>query len=177
MKNTPLSELRKKQNAYFRKIGILKPGRRRKRTIEYIVERTYEALPKKLKEYIDDRNQIVSVITNTIIQSGNAGQMNPYEALKQYAQYRQKKSGDNSKAYIYKRFREEATSVYNKYNSYVYRLGYSSARYFMENATISQEGSVITATLELPAKASGIVYEELHIEYDFSGQYLEAHMY
>lgn len=177
MKNTPLSELRKKQNAYFRKIGIVKPGRRKKSTIEYIVERTYEALPKRLKEYIDDKDQIISVITNTIIQSGNAGQMNPYEALKQFAQYRQKKSGDNTKAYIYRRFKEEATSVYNKYNTYVYRLGYSSARYFMENATISQEGSLITATLELPPKTSGIAYEELYIEYDFSGQFLDAQMY
>lgn len=177
MKNTPLRELRKKRDAYFRKIGIVTPGRRKKSTIEYIVERTYEALPKGLKGYIDDKAQIIKVVTNTIIQSGNAGQMNPYEALKQFAQYRQKKSGDNTKAFLYKRFKEETASVYNKYNTYVYRLGYSSAKFFMENAAMSQEGSLITAILKLPPKTNGITYEELYIEYDFSGHFFDAQMY
>lgn len=178
MKNMRLSNLRKKTNNYYKKIGVVKPDGKRSKTIEYIVERTFESLPKTLKSYIeDDKYQLVKVITNTIIQSGRQGEMNPYEALKQTALYKQKRSGANTKSYIYRIFREEESSLYAKYNSYVYRLGYSSSKYFLDNAEVYQKGSIIVAVLDLPEKGNGVIYETLHLEYDFSAQeMLEAYM-
>ena len=103
MKNTPLSELRKKSLQYFRKIGIVRGDGRRKKAIEYIVQKSYEALPKNIKKYIEDAEQIRTKVYNLIMAEGKSGEVEPYNALKQYAMDRKKKSGDNTKEYIYKR--------------------------------------------------------------------------
>ena len=105
MKNTPLSELRKKSLQYFRKIGIVRGDGRRKKSIEYIVQKSYEALPKNLKKYVEDPEQVKTSVYDSIMASGSAGEIEPYNAIKQYAMDRKKKSGDNTKEYIYKRFR------------------------------------------------------------------------
>lgn len=176
MKNTPLSELRKKSLQYFRKIGIVRGDGRRKKSIEFIVQKSYEALPKNLKKYIEDAEQIKTNLYNTIMASGKSGETEPYNALKQYAMDRKKRSGDNTKEYIYKRFKQEVSNVYSKYNSYVYRLGFSSAQYFKEKAELSQEGSIVHVEVELPKKESGVVYNYLYINYDFSSDYIDAKM-
>lgn len=177
MKNTPLSELKKKSLQYFRKIGIVRGDGRRKKSIEYIVQKSYEALPKNLKKYIEDAEQIKTNLYDTIMASGKSGEVEPYNALKQYAMDRKKRSGDNTKEYIYKRFRQEVPNVYSKYNSYVYRLGFSSAQYFKEkNAELSQDGSIVKIKVKLPEKESGVVYDYLYIYFDFSGDYIDAVM-
>ena len=78
MKNTPLSELRKKSLQYFRKIGIVRGDGRRKKAIEYIVQKSYEALPKNLKKYVEDPEQTKISVYNQIMASGGAGEN--YEA-------------------------------------------------------------------------------------------------
>lgn len=176
MKNTPLSELRKKSLQYFRKIGIVQGDGRRKKAIEYIVQKSYEALPKDLKKYVEDPEQAKSAVYNSIMTSGGVGEIDPYNALKQYATYRKKKSGDNTKEYIYKRFREEKPDVYSKYNSYVYRLGFSSAQYFKDTAKLEQDGSIVMVTTPLPPKSRGVTYSQLVISFDFSGEYMDAVM-
>lgn len=176
MKNTPLSELRKKSLQYFRKIGAVPGDRRREKSIKYIVQKSYEALPKNLKKYVEDPEQVKSSVYNIIMASEGYGVLDPYKALKQYATYRKKKSGDNTKEYIYKRFREEKPDVYSKYNSYVYRLGFSSAQYFKDNATLEQDGSIVMVTTPLPLKSSGVTYGKLVISFDFSGDYIDAEM-
>ena len=176
MKNTPLSELRKKSLQYFRKIGIVRGDGRRKKSIEYIVQKSYEALPKGLKKYVEDPEQAKSAVYNSIMASGSSGEIEPYNALKQYAADRKKKSGDNTKEYIYKRFRQEVSDVYSKYNSYVYRLGFSSAQYFKDNAKLEQDGSIVNVKVKLPKKESGVVYDYLYINFDFSGDYIDATM-
>lgn len=176
MKNTPLSELRKKSLQYFRKIGAVPGDRRHEKSIKYIVQKSYEALPKNLKKYVEDPEQIKSSVYNIIMASGGYGVLDPYKALKQYAMYRKKKSGDNTKEYIYKRFREEKPDVYSKYNSYVYRLGFSSAQYFKDNAKLERDGSIVTVTTPLPPKSRGVTYSQLVISFDFSDDYIDAEM-
>ena len=176
MKNTPLSELRKKSLQYFRKIGIVRGDGRRKKSIEYIVQKSYEALPKNIKKYIEDAEQVKDNLYNTIMASGKSGEVEPYNALKQYAMDRKKRSGDNTKEYIYKRFRQEVSGVYSKYNSYVYRLGFSSAQYFKEKAELSQDGSIVNVKVKLPEKTSGAAYDYLYVNFDFSGDYIDAKM-
>ena len=74
----PLSNLRKKHAAYFRRIGVVQAGRyTRRRRIEYIVQRSYDALPKKLKQYIDDPEQDIQGTVNLIIQNDSEGKANP----------------------------------------------------------------------------------------------------
>ena len=176
MKNTPLSELRKKQSRYFQNIGIVQGDKRRSKSIKYIIERSYDALSKDLKGYIEDAEQIKANVYNLIMASGKSGEIDPYNALKQYATHRKKKSGDNTKEYIYKRFREEKPDVYSKYNSYVYRLGFSSAQYFKDNAKLEQDGSIVMVTTPLPPKSRGVTYSQLVISFDFSGDYIDAKM-
>lgn len=176
MKNTPLSELRKKSLQYFRKIGIVRGDGRRKKSIEYIVQKSYEALPKNLKKYVEDPEQVKTSVYDSIMASGSAGEIEPYNAIKQYAMDRKKKSGDNTKEYIYKWFREEKPDVYSKYNSYVYRLGFSSAQWFKDNAKLEQDGSIVMITTPLPPKSRGVTYSQLVISFDFSGDYIDAKM-
>lgn len=176
MKNTPLSELRKKQSRYFQNIGIVQGDKRRSKSIKYIIARSYDALPKDLKGYIEDAEQIKANVYNLIMASGKSGEIEPYNALKQYAMDRKRRSGNNTKEYIYKRFRQEVPDVYSKYNSYVYRLGFSSAKYFKEKAELSQDGSIVTVTVKLPEKTSGTAYNYLYITYDFSSDYIDAKM-
>lgn len=176
MKNTPLSELRKKSLQYFRKIGIVRGDGRRKKAIEYIVQKSYEALSKNLKKYVEDPEQTKISVYNSIMASGSGGEIEPYNAIKQYAMDRKKKSGDNTKEYIYKRFREEKSNVYSKYNSYVYRLGFSSAQYFKDNAKLEQDGSIVIVTTPLPPKSRGVTYSQLIILFDFSDDYIDAEM-
>lgn len=176
MRNMRLSEIRRKKDTYFKKIGILTPRGRRKSSIEYIVARSYEALPKKYKSFIESPDQIIKVLTNMIVQSGEKGQINPYKALLENAKYKYRSSYAGTKEDIYKRFRQEYSDVYNHYNTYVYRLGFSASNYFYTNVKLSQEGSIVTATLQLPKKTTGIVYNELYIEMDYSGDYFFAEM-
>ena len=172
MRNTPLSKLRKKKTNYFRRIGIVRKGRRRKTTIEYIVRRSYEALPKNLKEYIEDPEQAIKQLSHMI----NLGyeNINPYEALRQAANYTKRKSGDNTKQFIWNRFRTERASQYNSLNAAMYRAGYSARNYFIENVVYTQSGSEITAYCELPRTTK---YSMLEIIYDFSGQYFDAFLF
>ena len=176
MKNTPLSELRKKQSRYFQNIGIVQGDKRRSKSIKYIIERSYDALPKDLKGYIEDAEQIKANVYNLIMASGKSGEIEPYNALKQYAMDRKRRSGNNTKEYIYKRFRQEVPDVYSKYNSYVYRLGFSSAQYFKDNAKLEQDGSIVTVTTPLPPKSRGVTYSQLVLSFDFSGDYIDAKM-
>ena len=173
MKNTPLSKIRKKPISYFRNLGTVRKGRRKKSTIEYIVRRSYEALPRNLREYIEDPEQAIQALTNMISHSND---INPYEALKQSAKYTRMKSGDNTKQFIWNRFRTETPTLYAKFNSYMYRQGLSARNYFMENVTTSQEGSWIEAYCELPAGAK-VSYSMLEINYDFSGHEFNAYLY
>lgn len=172
MRNMRLSEIRRKKDTYFRKIGILTPRGRRKSSIEYIVARSYEALPKRFKAVIKNPDQIIKVLTNMIVQFGEEGKINPYKAFLENA----RSNYAGTKEDIYKRFRQEYSDVYNHYNTYVYRLGFSASNYFYTNVKLSQEGSLVTATLQLPKKTTGIVYNELYIEMDYSGDYFFAEM-
>lgn len=175
MKNMPLREIRKKGQSYFRNLGIVRKGRKRASTIEYIVKRAYEALPKNLKKYIENPKQAITVISRMIIYEGDRLEVEPYKALKQAASYQKKKSGDNTKQFLYTRFRLEEPSIYSHYNTYMYRLGFSARNYFMDNVVIEQDGSIVRAICELPTKV-GVSYNNLELTYDFSGVDFSAYM-
>lgn len=181
MRNMQLDKLKRHSDKYFKtKIGIVKPDKFTRREIRYITKRSYQALTKEQKKYIENPSQIIENIVNQIVVSGEVGKINPFNALKQYSQQRQRETNPRIEfaKETFAMFRQEYPSLYAKYNSYMYRLGYSSANYFYENAEWNARGSVVTATLELPTKLSGVVYETLEITRDASDStYLVAEMW
>lgn len=180
MSSLRLSDLRNKSNKWFKNYGIItKEKRTSQRTIEYFVNRAYEALPKKYKGYLEsEKERILNVAIHSIMLEGSESKWNVYEALKQRAQAIYKASGHQTAEFVYKCFREQRPDLYAKYNSYVYRLGFSSAKYFKSNFDYTSQGSRIYADVKLPAKFTGVIYGGLFIEFDFSGKMIiSAQMY
>lgn len=176
MKNLPLSKLRKKTNNYFKKLGVIEKGRRKKTTIEYIVQRTYESLPKKVKQFIEDPEQAVKSLTNLIM--AGYDQIDAYKALTENARYNRKKLRYDTREDLWKEFKSKEPALYAKYNSYMYRQGLSAKWYWWEHVEYSVDGSYIYSTCELPKRTNGVVqYEILEINYDYSGYDMEAYLY
>ena len=176
MKNMQLSKLRKRSLNYFKKIGKVKYES--KKISDYIANKSYEALSKTLKSYIkEEKSQIVKLVTNLISTSGDEG-IDVYQAIKSYASNRYNKTHSMQKSEIWEAFKARESSVYYKYNSYIYRLGYSASRYWFENVTFTNlDGSLVTTELVLPTKTSGTIYNTLEIIYNYSDGYIEAMMY
>lgn len=186
MKNMRLSKLKKRSNKYFKNLGVVTSEGKSKKTIEYIVRRSYEALPKRLKEFVENPERIIQVATNTIIQAGRGGQFSPYKALMSMAQSKQRTSYYGTKMLIFKEFRVQEPSVYAKYNSYMFRRGFSSVKYWLDNVGLSIDGKIARticelppATLRAPHKAGRpqSYYTALEIQYDLSTGDLTAYMY
>lgn len=168
MKSTPLNKLKKKPKKYFRNLGILKKGRRKKSTIRLIVEKSYEALPREFrKASAGKKTEFIEIMTNRIWYDVG-GEYNVYKALEQATKHEYLHGWGGTLDEVYKRFRTELPSQYAKYYSYVYRLGYSPAKWFFENGSPSLSGSVITVVVELPIKTQGQVYQYLEVRYDKS---------
>lgn len=147
---------------------------------DYSVIKAFEELPKYMKEGIDI--QRAAALISKDIQLGynidkNTGEVKKAkEIVRSYAGAVYRRTGKGTLRDVYKRFRNESSNVYSKYNTYIYRLGYSASQYFYENAEISQEGSLISIVVGLPEK-EGISYSILLIEYDYSGGEFVANMY
>ena len=184
MKSTQLSNLTMKQlkkiksKTFYRKLGVVRPGRRKRSTIKYIVEKSYEALPKAYKDFSQEfKNYLIENTVNTIMVSGASGEVEPYQAMFQQLKRSYKHGWEGTKRDIYTAFREQCPDVYAKYNTYVYRTGHSASTWFYDNADLkSTHGSIVTITVELPFKAKGIVYNTLTIVFNYSGQEIEANM-
>jgi hypothetical protein len=175
MKNLPLSKLRKRSKNYFRQLGVIKKGRRKKTTIEYIVKKTYEALPKNIQKFIEDPEQTIKSLTNMI----NAGydDINPYAAMKESARYQRKKMRYDTREELWREFKNKEPQVYSKFNSYMYRQGLSAKYYWWDHVEYSVDGSYLYSTCELPVRSSGVQYTTLEINYDYSGYDMEAYLY
>lgn len=174
MKNLPLSKLRKRSKNYFRQLGVVHKGRRKKTTIEYIVKRTFEALPKKLQKFIEDPEQLIKGLTNMI----NVGydSIDPYKAMYEQAVHHRKMRYD-TKDELWREFKNKEPQVYAKYNSYMYRQGLSAKYYWWEHVEYSVDGSYLYSTCELPVRAGRVQYTTLEINYDYSGYDMEAYLY
>lgn len=170
MRNMRLSELRKKSNKYFRNIRL--NNKSSKRLVEYTIRRAYDSLPSYAKKLLEtDKEKYIANAINTSLQSDK--EYSPYRALRSVAQ---SLSGKTSQALIvFRRFRELEPSIYAKYNSYMFRNGYSASQQFYGNSRWNSKGSRVYIITELPERSKGVHYNYLLIEYDFSGpSYLKA---
>jgi asparagine synthetase A len=170
-----LNKENKKKHRYDK---IIRPEGRDIHSIEEIVRKIYDSLKKEEKYFIEDAEQSIMVLSHTIMVDGEEGRVNPYATLIKNSESNARSEHRDTFRVIWEAFKAEKQALYNKYNSYMFRRGYKSTQYFFENATLSQDGSLWTADLELPKAPFGkISYETLSIEYDFSGNYItEAFM-
>lgn len=166
----------KKNRNYYRKLTIRK-GRKNKTTIEKLVAKAFYSLTKKEMQMIDNPEQIIKTVTN-LIWADSQLSLSPYQAISAYAKQRGRLNKMGTKMDIWKMFRTdgETRSVYNKFNSYMYRNGYSASKYWFDNVTIKIDRSVVFAICELPTKTKGVNYSTLEIEYNYSGGEIYAYM-
>ena len=176
-RNLTLKELRKKSESYYRGNAIIKKGRRRNKTIEYIVERTFEALPKSLRKYLEEsKESIITNLTNQIVVYKDQD-INPYGALMQMAKFAKRRTGDGTKEYIWSRFIHDYHITYQRFYHYMRSIGYKASDYWFENVEISQSGSIVYADCSLPNLGARTKYYTLEIEFNFSGDEMQAILY
>ena len=171
-----------KNKKFFKDTGIITPKGRTENTIRYIVTKAYENLPKNLKDFSKGwKDSTIKYTTLSIMNSGEDGEIEPYKAMLKAISDTYSNSWEGTKRDIYKQFKDQYPSLYSKYNTYVYRLGYSSAKYFYDNVDIEKRtGSIYTLKVKLPFKLQKndrtIIYDELVIIYNYSGPSMTATM-
>ena len=170
-----LSDLKKKGNNYFKRLGVISPKGKNKETIEYIVQRTYESLPKNTRKFIKAPNLTLKITANRVYQSGESG-FDVRGSLIELARHERRASWYETKKEIWSAFKEQETTIYFRYNSYMSRNGYKSTSYWFDNVTIRQDGVIITTICELPylddslprRRRRRVKYQVLEIRYDIS---------
>lgn len=170
MKNTQLHKrVKKKTGKAGKKISKIEKLRRQIRKI-------YNKLPKWVKDVIgkEDMPYAINSVTHSIYTGQNvipeSGQkVTARQIFINSAKSISRHMGVGTKRDIFAKFRNLEPSVYSKYNSYMYRNGFSASQYFYENVKIKKDRSNIVATLILPkAKAGRFTYSELQINYSYS---------
>ena len=151
-----------------------------KEEIGYSVVRQYYRLSKEYRQYTKGEEIPIWRMTANAIKMGynitDEGAKSAYDIMKESIRYPYRRTKRGSLREYFSQFRNEKPDVYAKYNSYMYRQGFSSANYFYEKAKIETNGSIITITLELPTKTKGISYDALVITKDYSQDEFEATM-
>lgn len=174
MRNMRSNRRRKKDRVYYTKLE-LRRGRKKKSTIEKLVSEVAKHLPKLYQEFIDP--SIIKSLTNQIwVDSFRSFPV--YSQLYENAKSAYKHSWTGTKNWLYKIFRTDAqtSSMYNKYNSYMYRNGYSASKYWFNNVDMEEDGEWILTTCELPKLTKGVHYEVLEFNYNRSTHEAEAYL-
>ena len=167
----------------------------RKLTLEQRVKRAYNRLPKFLKELEtkEEKKQTIKALSNmfktgyfTDRKTGKTAKIS--SILRSSLEKRQPRRTE-TKRDLFRRFRMEDPSTFARYNSYMFRHGFKSTEYYMQNATIEYVGrnkasSLVQATLNLPEDFAGIArirtqkvkYTQLTLTYDYSGDEFYAEL-
>lgn len=163
-------DLVRKNSAFYRKGGDIDIGRRREETIEYIVRRSFEAMPKAMQQEFSDYDKELNIknLARTMF-ADKSKKINAYKILLNIAEYKKNARGGGTLELIWGEFKVQRPDVYSHYNTYVYRLGHSPKQWFMDNAEHDQKGKYVDVSLSLPDKAGGIIYDTLELTFDFSG--------
>lgn len=179
MKRMRLSDLAGRSNKYFKKLGKVN-YRTSERASRYIAKRSIEALPKKYQKFVEqDKEKYINLLVHNLKYSQAEGGFNFYKAIENVAETSYRKVYSKQKQEIWNEFRTMESAVYNHFNTYMYRLGYSASKYWFENVKFeSIDGTSVHTELELPPKAFGVKYTKLVVDYRYSGGYfIQAYMY
>ena len=174
MKSMRSSRRRKKGKVYYSRLQLQR-GRKKRETIEKILKKTAKFLPKKLQDYVD--NDIIKFFTN-IIYIDSYKKFDVYTGLMKQAKQKYSHSWQGTKEDLYRRFRTspETQPIYNKFNSYMFRNGYSARNWWFQNVQFTGESSWTLSTCELPRLSKGVHYDTLEINYNNSNHEIEAYL-
>ena len=127
---------------------IVSSKNKTRKEIRKMVLEIYNSLPKRDKQTLQkDKNKYINSLTSQIMAAKDID-FKPFKIFQQVAKYQ---SGRTTQAVnIFSMIRNEAPSVYYRYNTYMYRHGYSAARFFYENAKYEANGAIVNITVELP---------------------------
>jgi hypothetical protein len=161
--------MRLSDKEYYRNIGVVNREKYSEEDIVKIVRKSYEALPKLDKEFIPNPELTINSTINTILHDPNA-KTNPFLVFTKIASSNRRGDYYGTKRTIWEEFKIQRSSIYYKYNSYMYRIGEKATRYYFDNADVIQHsGQIWEVILELPVVTNRKkVYRELTIKYDFS---------
>lgn len=184
MRNTRLSNLKRKTSSVFNDLYLKKYYKTARLknyytedVKEYLTRQAFDILPSYAKAVLEsDKEKYIQNILAISRAEDNPKGISPYKALIGNAK---SLSGRSLNAIrFYSMFRNEAHSVYAKYNSYMYRNGFSASVYFYSNAEYSSRGKTVDITVELPKLIGNIKkYDILTISIDVSaGIVLSAEM-
>lgn len=168
-----LKELRKKSDDYYRQSAILTKGKRTNKQIEYIVTRTFEALPQEVKKYLSKDETIMNMVNNIIVMKDQ--EFNPAALFREMARSAKRRAGDGTKEDIWRQFIHEYFTLYRRYYSYMKRYVYSPKDYWFENVDISVSGSSVYCECPL-VNIPNPLYKMLYIEYDYSTVIFKAYL-
>lgn len=162
------------------RIAYNKLSKQLQKEIGYSVIRQYYKLSKEYRQYTKGEELAIWRSTAYAIKQGYNetpdGKKSAFQIMKESIRYPYRRTKRGSLREYFSEFRNKRPDVYAKYNSYIYRLGQSSANYFYDNAEIKTEGSNIMITLDLPNKKSGVIYQTLTIIKDYSQDEFDAYM-
>lgn len=155
----------------------------KRRTIEERLWAAYKSFPEWQKKYFEDIEAAIAISKNAFemgydYNPDTGKRYTPKQILFSQVERTITHSLENTKRELYRMFRKEIPSLYAKYNSYVYRNGFSSAKWFLDNSSIKVHGSIVTITVQLP-KGKKFSYKELVLAYDYSETvraFVTAHM-
>ena len=163
-----------------------------------LVADIYKSIPKRFEDEYgetihkelqkDDEHRIIRLVSNMIYAGEN---VEPYAQIKSYIRQQYRSGWSGTKRDIWNAFKtdSETRPVYNKFNSYMYRNGYSASKYWFQNVKLERDRKIIICTCELPDKSQlksfkssyklrnireKVVYDELIIQYNYSDNTITA---
>ena len=186
-----MKSIRSGKTKNYRTLELSADDKMSRRKIENKIWRVYNSLPKTytytnpegktfkiFKSVLPKEDVPIAVRQLTYMVMNDIKKVNPYNAFSEWAKGLGRMSGLATKDFLWRRFKTDAntSAVYNKFNSYMYRNGYSASRYWFENVELKPMWkSIITASCELPSQTKGVRYDTLEIEYDYSSKEIYAY--
>ena len=168
----------------MKNMRLSKKRKKRTLTLEQRIKKALYRLPQWRRKYIFETKEQENLIIEKMLYSVKEAErqrtkVNIYKAFYQQSSYGVRPKREGTLRDIFKAFKEQDNMLYNKYNSYMYRAGYSAANYFynVDNAQIDDQGYTTVVQLELPP-GKDTSYTTLVIEYNWQdSEIINAEMY
>lgn len=168
----------------MKNMRLSKKRKKRTLTLEQKIKKALYRLPKWRRKYVFETKEqeklIIEKMLYSVLEAQKQGtKVNIYKAFYQQSSYGVRPKREGTLRDIFKALREQDSMLYNKYNSYMYRAGYSAANYFynVDNAQINDQGYTTVVELELPP-GKDVGYTTMVIEFDWKDEeIINADMY
>lgn len=149
--------------------------KRRRLTLEEKIKKELYRLPKWRRKYLfeneaQERYLIENMKYSVVDAMNNQRKVDIYKAFFQQSSQGVRVRREGTLRDIFKAFRTQEPSLYAKYNSYMYRHGYSASQYFYDpsHADIQDKDYITVVTINLPEGIkSNTNYMQLTIEFNW----------